>query len=890
VTVPRPSGTVTFLFTDIEGSTRRWETDPEAMRLALAVHDEVLRSAVGAREGWLFKHTGDGVCAAFGSARAAIDAAVAAQHRLGLPVRMGVATGEAERRGDDYFGPVLNRAARVMAAGHGGQILVAASTAALVDGAELVDLGAHRLRDLSGATQLFQVRAAGLQSDFPPLRTVDAVPGNLLVQTTSFVGRDEEVKTVCELVRAHRLVTLTGVGGVGKTRLALQVAAELTGEFTDGVWLVELAPVGDPAAVPDAVAGVLGVIPRAGLTVTGSIAQALAGRRMLVLLDNCEHLLDGTGDLVEQLLAHTTTVQVLATSREGLRVGAEHLWPVPSLDLTDGAGSAAVQLFVDRAQAAKPDFSLHYGPDWAPVVEICRRLDGIALAIELAAARMVSMSASEVLERLADRFRLLSGSRRGLERHQTLRQAVQWSYDLLDDDERQLLAHCSVFAGGFDLAAATHVCDRVDDYAVLDVLDSLVRKSLVNVEHVDGHSRYGMLETIRQFAEEQPPATGTSVEVRDRHARYFAAQAAAHWELWEGPGYRVAADWVDAELDNLRAGFRWAADHDDLVTATAIAAHAVTPAWLLQLFEPIGWAEELVPAATAADVSQLPRLYIAACLCGYVGRLDAAVAYADAAVALETDRRYDPFDPGWSRNVVASVHLVADGDLERYVRVLAELAAQSSFAHVLGLVFLLYMLPAAGRAEEARAIESKTMTVARTHGNPAWIAFALTGTGRAFAETDPARAIDAFRQALVLTREQRIPFLVARVAQESAALEITHGDRDTGLGLLDGAIDSYHRAGNHVDLAATLADLAVFLDRDGQPETAATVYGTSTHYMPTTAWIMNVPAAVSHLRAALGDNVFDEYVAAGAAMEPAGAVRYAREQIRLARFRSDVRS
>ena len=264
VGVRPPSGTVTFLFTDIEGSTRRWEADPEAMRAALVLHDEVLRSVIEAHGGWLFKHTGDGVCAAFGSARAAIDAAVEAQQTLGLPVRMGIATGEAERRGEDYFGPVLNRTARVMAAGHGGQILVAASTAAVVSGVDLIDRGEHRLRDLSGVEHLYQVRAAGLRVEFAPLRTLDAVPGNLPVQTTSFVGREIAVKELAEQVRAHRLVTLTGVGGVGKTRLAMQVAAELTGEFSDGVWLVELAPVGDPAAVPDTVAAVLGVTPQAG--------------------------------------------------------------------------------------------------------------------------------------------------------------------------------------------------------------------------------------------------------------------------------------------------------------------------------------------------------------------------------------------------------------------------------------------------------------------------------------------------------------------------------------------------------------------------------------------------------------------------------------------------
>jgi predicted ATPase len=495
---------VTFVFTDIEGSTRRWERDPEAMRTALLAHDEVLGSTVDAHGGWLFKHTGDGVCAVFVSARAAVEAAVDAQCRLELPVRMGVATGEAECRGEDYFGPVLNRTARVMAAGHGGQILAAASTAAVVSGVDLIDRGQHRLRDLSGVEHLYQVRAAGLRVEFAPLRTLDAVPGNLPVQVTSFVGRDDEVKKLIEQVRAHRLVTLTGVGGVGKTRLAVQLA----GEFSDGVWLVELAPVGDPA-VPDVVATALGVTPQAGLTVSDSIAQALSGRRLLIVLDNCEHVLGAAGDVVETILTRTATVTVMATSREGLRLPAEQLWPVPSLDIAGGANSAAVELFVERAHAVKPDFAPGVGADSEAVAEICRRVDGIALAIELAAARMVSMSPQDVRDRLGDRFRLLSGSRRGLERHQTLRNTVQWSYDLLDDGERAVLGCCSVFADGFDLAAAAHLCDGLDEYTVLDRLDSLVRKSLVTSEQVGSHARYAMLETIRQFAEEQLAATGS---------------------------------------------------------------------------------------------------------------------------------------------------------------------------------------------------------------------------------------------------------------------------------------------------------------------------------------------------------------------------------------------
>ena len=287
-----PSGTVTFLFTDIEGSTRRWEADPDAMRLALAAHDAVLSAAIELHDGRLFKHTGDGVVAAFASAQGAVLAAVHAQLLLDLPVRMGLATGEAQAEGNDYFGPPLNRAARVMAAGHGGQILVASSTAELVDGIDLIDLGLRRLRDLSEALQIYQVSAEGLSADFPPLKTVDTVPGNLPAPPTSFVGRDAQITELVALLGQSRLVTLTGVGGVGKTRLSIQVAAELTPRFADGVWFVELAPVADAAAVPDTVATALGVTPLAGRSVIDSLALALSGRRLLIVFDNCEHVID----------------------------------------------------------------------------------------------------------------------------------------------------------------------------------------------------------------------------------------------------------------------------------------------------------------------------------------------------------------------------------------------------------------------------------------------------------------------------------------------------------------------------------------------------------------------------------------------------------------------
>ncbi len=343
---------MTFLFTDIEGSTRRWEAYPVEMSALLVGHDEVLRDAIETRGGWLFKHTGDGVCAAFSSARAAVEAAIAAQRLLALPVRMGIATGEAEQRGDDYFGPALNRAARVMAAGHGGQILVAASTGGLIDGLNLMDLGERRLRDLSEPLSIFQVRAEGLDVAFPPLKTMDVTAGNLPAEVTSFVGRHKEVAAVGDALRDHRLVTLVGVGGVGKTRLALRTAADLVGDLRDGAWLVELAPILDGSALVEAVAGVFAVAPKADRSWQEGIMESIRARKLLLVLDNCEHVLDEATVLVKALVAQCPDVTILATSREALGVTGEWAWPVPSLDL--GPDSTAVALFVETGPRRRP--------------------------------------------------------------------------------------------------------------------------------------------------------------------------------------------------------------------------------------------------------------------------------------------------------------------------------------------------------------------------------------------------------------------------------------------------------------------------------------------------------------------------------------------------------
>ena len=539
-----------------------------------------------------------------------------------------------------------------------------------------------------------------------------------------------------------------------------------------------------------------------------------------------------------------------------------------------------MELFVERAVAVNPSFELTDPGRADAVMEICRRVDGIALAIELAAARMVSMSPQDVRDRLGDRFRLLSGSRRGVERHQTLHNAVGWSYDLLDDAERALLQRCSVFVDGFELAAAAHLDDDRDEYMVLDVLDSLVRKSLLTVDQTKDHARYGLLETIRQFAEEQLATTGSIDQARDRHARYFAEQAIVYWDLCDGSQPRAALDWVDVEFANLRAGFRWAADRGDLVIAATIAAHTTLLAHHLQRFEPVGWAEEILPAAISAELPQLARLYTAASVCSQTGRAEAAVGYAGAAIELEADPRYDPFGNGWSQAWEAIAHVRA-GRFERGLEIWAELAAQPGPAQLHGRCGLVHNTAMGGRSEAVRALAEQTLAAARARANPYLLAYAFYAYGDAFADTDPVRSLDAFRQGLAQTREHGIAYMEALMARDAARIEAVHGDPDDALTLFDHVIGSFHQSGNDLSLALALGYVAVFFDRVESPTIAATLYGTVNHISKN---VLGIPfRVVSHLRYVLGDADFERCAATGAAMEVTEAARYARDQIRLAR-------
>ena len=391
-------------------------------------------------------------------------------------------------------------------------------------------------------------------------------------------------------------MTLSGVGGVGKTRLALAVGAELAEEFPDGVWLVELAPVGDADAVPDAIATALGITPQGGARVIDTVAEALAGRRVLVVVDNCEHLLPAAADAIAAILARSDVPRVLATSREHLRAPGEALLTVSPLAV-DGVTSDAVALFVERARGVRPGFGIFDEQTADAVIRICETLDGLPLGIELAAARMAAMSAVEVRDRLDQRLRLLTGPELGPDRQATLRHTVAWSYDLLDDEERATLRTASAFAGGFDLPALCAVAEASDDVDVLRVLDSLVRKSLVIAHHGSARTRYSLFETIRAFVDEQLGDGDERQAAGDRHASYFAGEAARRWERWNGPEWRDQVDWVQRELANLRSAYRWSLDRGQVETATDVAAHAALMGFSVELFETIGWAEAVLPAA-----------------------------------------------------------------------------------------------------------------------------------------------------------------------------------------------------------------------------------------------------------------------------------------------------
>ena len=547
--------------------------------------------------------------------------------------------------------------------------------------------------------------------------------------------------------RDHRVVTLVGVGGVGKTRLALRIAADMVGDLRDGAWLVELAPILDGSALVEAAAGVFAVAPKADRSWLDGLIESIRSRKLLLVLDNCEHVLEEATLLVNALVAQCPDVTILATSREALGVTGEWAWPVPSLDL--GQDSTAVALFVERARAAAPEYDAT--EDLDAVEEICRRLDGIPLAIELAAARVRSMSPVQIRDRLDERFRLLTGSRRSTERHQTLRHAVQWSYDLLNEDEARVLRRASVFAGGFSLAAATAVCghdaeDGPDEFETLDLVDSLVRKSLLQVERTATDLRYGMLETIRQFAEERTAESTESQVVRGWHAEYFADRAEAAFEQYRGPEERLVYLFVDAEMANLRSSFRWAIDHGHADAAIRIAAGAHQAARMRLRTETFGWAAEVVEEAKAMEHRQLPLLLTMACDSAWgLGRLDESKAYGHEAIALADDPRFEPIV--WAYTDLAQIALY-EGDITTALELVRSGAAHPADRRDRFVLAALIKLSELCGMPLADAEFANSFDQVMESGFPMAISLALGGKATRLARDDPVRAIELAQQAV----------------------------------------------------------------------------------------------------------------------------------------------
>jgi len=783
--------TLTFLFTDIEGSTAllgRLGEDVYAQ--VLARHQALIRSALAAHGGREVDTQGDAFFAVFSSPRGCVAAVLAMQQAIAahawpggerVRVRMGVHCGEAVRTASGVVGLEVHRAARVAAVGHGGQVLVSEAAAVLVrdglpPGAALADLGVHRLKDLGRPERIFQLQAAGLPAGFPLLRSLGnpALPNNLPAQLSAFIGRDQEVAEVRALVESARLVTLTGAGGCGKTRLGLQVAAELLDGCGDGVWLAELAAVTDQDAVPAAIWQALRLAAQPGRPIMEALLDALALQDVLIVLDNCEHLIGGCAKTAEAIVRRCPRVHLLATSREPLGVGGETIYRVPSLSLP-GPGQAgppapgssdAVALFAERARAN--GVALNVDEESGPlVVSVCRRLDGMPLALELAAARLRSMSLSELHGRLDQRFRLLTGgSRTALERQQTLRATVAWSYSLLAGAERLLLARLSVFAGGFGLAAAEAVCGSggLDVLEVAGLLGSLVDKSLVVAEPAGETLRYRLLETIRLFAAERLVEAGDDGEaaaVAAAHCAHFLALAEAAAPYLAGPEQGAWLARLDADQANLRRATGHAAGRPDGTAVVLRLGVALDRYWHARsrLQEAFGL---LVPALQRPDARADPALF-------------AAALVTAATVAFFID--------------VATARQLAEQAVQVARRLADERLLIRSLAALCGACFF------AGELETGRPFGHESVERARRLGDDVLLGRSLMGYLMTIDTIDPARSGQLYAEAIACTERSGDHFVNSRLHNNAGYCALVAGDIPAARAHLDAAAQAVQQIG-----------------------------------------------------------------------------------------------
>lgn len=798
--------TNTFLFTDIAGSTRLWQENAPAMQEALSVHDDITLSTVEQHGGQVFKHTGDGVAAVFESARGALEAAVELQRRLArsrhpnigaLQVRMGIHSGEAQERDGDYFGLSVTRCARLMSAGHAGQILVSYVTEQLAsaDDLPLRDLGEHRLRDLSRAERIFQLSYDGEPESFPSLRTLEAAPNNLPTVPTSFVGRDQELAELSKLVHGSRLVTITGVGGAGKTRVALHAAAEMAAEFPGGVWLVELAAVTDPDAVDSAMVTALSLNQPSGVSARQTLLEHLAkAQKTLVMVDNCEHLIDTVAGLVRDVLAQCPDTTVIATSRELLGVPGEVSYRLRSMGLPPQDADAvavrsadSVKLFVERGAAARSDFRLSRDNS-DHIVEICRRLDGMPLALELAAARLRTFSTDQIASHLDQRFRLLTGgSRTALPRQQTLTATIEWSYRLLEDREADLLRRLSVFQDGFTFDSVTAVCSggSIDALDILELLPGLVDKSLVAVDDDEGEVRYRLLETLRQFARDRLDETGRSEDWRRRHAEHFAAFAPeTSVELMFGPRGREMVRRLRPELGNLRQAMSWAIGVGDAVSALgALRVYKrISAAGGVGWSEGLAWTSQVFEMDTG-DLDRAQRallLYQHGTSLGLAGRLSEAIDVLTESVEIQRRVDAETGDPSLTPELPMSINWLS--------------------------LVILWSGGAGERNEVYSGFQNEVLELARRRGERVTAALALANLAHhRDPGGDPARARQLFEEAEEAIRAVGSGSQLAGLAWQRAGFEFHQGELEEARRRLEFAEQAH--TDNGADAAALEARL-----------------------------------------------------------------------------------
>ena len=854
---PLATSAVTFLFTDIEGSTALWEQDGARMSQALAAHDALARRAVESRHGTVVKMTGDGVHAVFDDALDALAATMdmqqaladsSATHGVPLRVRCGLHAGVVERRDNDYFGSPVNRAARIMSAAHGGQVLLSQSVVDCVremlpTAVSLRDLGRVRLKDLSTPERVYQVVHPDLRQEFPALRSLEATPNNLPQQATNFIGREKELEALKRLLAGTRLLTLTGTGGCGKTRLCLQVAADCLEHYPDGAWLVELASLSDPGLVPQTLASVLGLKEESGKEISQSLIAYLKDKRLLLLLDNCEHLLDGCAQLVDALLRQCPPLKILTSSREALSIGGEQTYRVPSLSLPDPkqahtptsvAPFEAVQLFTDRALLARPDFQVT-DQNASALASVCFRLDGIPLAIELAAARVRSLSVEEINRKLDERFLLLArGSRTALPRQQTLRSLIDWSYDLLSGREKLTLQRLSVFAGGWTLAAAEQVCAGagVQDREVFDLLTSLCDKSLVVVEQNDGPSRYRLLETVRQYGHERLFESGGGKAFRERHRDYFVALAEAAAPKLLGADQ---AEWLyrlEQEHDNLRSALEWslvvAGSQEDLRLCAALDRFWSTRGHLAEGRE---WCARVLAkeGATRRTLEFTKTLSTAGTLAWHQTDYRVAQALLEESLAISRELG-DRGGTASSLNNLGNV-AIEQGDYPaarklygESLSIRRELGDRRSIAGVLGNLGIVAYEQ--GDLTAARALSEEALAISQELGDQGRVADALNILGTValdLGDTAAARAL--IEQSLTIGRDLGDRDAIASSLQNLGSVAYLEGDFASARALYQESLSNRSQLGDRLGAARALEGLAAVVTARGSALRAARIWG-----------------------------------------------------------------